>query len=225
MSETLTTLHEKIASLVDQSVIPPTVGGSEWNVRTTFINRSIKEWAEAYDWEALRVKTAINTSGVSGATLSLPTNFKKMAEYPVYYDGTNSTGVQYPEIQPNQTGLQESTDKYYYILGNPGNGFTAIWNPGTLVSGASIAISYYKQPTELSAITDVTECPNPEFIIDRAMAYIFEARSDARFQEMEAKAREKLLQMVDNENVKSAAYLNDIKTPERLYYNFRIGKN
>ena len=225
MAETLQTIQEKVAALVDQSTTPPTNGGSEWNVRTTFINRAVKEWSEAYDWEALRVLTTFGTSGVSGATVALPSNFKKMAAYPVYYDGSSTTGTQWTEIQPNETGLYNSTDNYYYITGDAGKGFYAIWNPATLASGASVAISYYKQPTVLSSTTDTMECPNPEFVIDRTIAYILEARSDARFQEMETKAREKLLQMVDNENTKSAAYLSNIKTPEQLYYNFRLGRD
>jgi hypothetical protein len=225
MADTLSTLQSKIASLVDQSITAPTENGGEWNVRKTFINRAIKEWSEAYDWEALRTVWQLSTSGVSGATLSLPSDFKKMAGYPVYYNGSTSTGSEWPEIKPNETRLHNSTDDYYYVLGNPGKGFYAIWNPATLASGASIVIQYYKEPTELSATTDTTECPNPEFIIDRAIAYILEARSDARFQEMEGKAREKLLQMVDNENAKSVAYMNDIKTPERLYYGFRLGRD
>jgi len=223
--DTLNDIQSKIASLVDQSTTPPSSGGSEWNIRTTFINRAIKEWSEAYDWENLRSITWLNTSGVSGATLALPADFRKMAAYPNFYDGSIDGGEDWSEIMPHEINLHISTDKYFYILGDVGHGFYMIWNPATLASGTTINIQYYKNPTVLSVTTDATECPNPEFLIDRTMAFIFEARSDARFQEVEAKAREKLLQMIDNENAKSVAYRNEVKTPEKLYYNFRVGRD
>ena len=230
MAETLQTLQEKIASLVDQSVTPPTAGGSEWNVRKTFINRAIQEWGDAYDWEALRAVWWFSASGISGASVALPTTFRKMAAKPLVYQfagetATSEDGEEWDEIMPGEVGEYTNSHKHYYILGDSGNGFNMIWNPGTLSSGASIMFQYYKKPTELSAAVDVSECLNPEFLIDRAIALIFEARSDARFQEMETKAREKLLQMVDDENTKSRAYDNRVKTPEERIYHFRVGRD
>jgi len=229
MADTLQTLQEKISSLVDQSITAPSVGTSEWNVRKTFINRSIKEWADAYEWESLRTLMSFNASGMSGATVPLPATFKKMAAKPLVYAFSGETasedGEEWDEIMPDEVGEHVASHEHYYILGDAGNGFNMIWNPGTLASGASIVLNYYKNPTELSAATDVTECPNPEFLIDRAIAMIFEARTDARFQEMETKAREKLLQMIDNENSKSKAYDNKVKTPEERTYHFRFGRD
>ena len=225
MAETLQTLQEKVAALVDQSTTPPTVGGSEWLVRTSFINRALKEWADSYDWESLRVISWLNTSGVSGASVLLPTDFKKMAGSPISYDTGVSEGEAWFEIRPEERDMYATTDKFYYTQGDDANGYTMYWSPTTLISGASVQINYYKNQTTLSSSSDETECPATEFVIDRTIAYIFEARSDARFQEMEAKARDKLLLMIDNENSKSSAVNNTVKTPEQRYYGFRIGRD
>jgi hypothetical protein len=221
MADTLTTIHQKIASLVDQSTDAPTFGSSEWNVRTTYINRAIEEWGNAYDWSALYKNTWL--TGASGATYPLPSNFRKMATFPKNFNGTYN-GEDWPEIQPQDKSLTKPDDHFFYVLGDRGNGFNMIWNPGTLSSGASIRLEYFAFPTSLVSASDRTECSDPEFLIDRTISYILESRSDARFQEMETKARERLLQMVDNENDKSGAYNNTVITTEKRM-GFRFGRD
>lgn len=215
-------IQARVASLVDQSTTPPTAGGAEWNLRLKYINRAYEEWANAYEWEALR-QTQYSTVTAS-ASISLPGNFHKMAAFPLLYNGVTG-GEEWPEIQPNEKKLYSDTDKYFYLLGNRGNGFTMVWNPGTLASGASLFIQYYSFPSSLASPADVPVIPDPEFLVERSIAYVFESRSDARFQEIEAKAREKLLLMVDNENAKARTYKNTIETPERLYFGFRFGRD
>ena len=224
MADTLSTIQTKIAVLVDQTTTAPTAGNAEWELRRTFINRAIEEWGQAYNWDAMRRISYLSVSG--GASIALPGDFRKTAGFPVLYtDGAVTTGEQWPEIQPNEASGKSSTEKFYYILGNRGEGFTMIWNPGTLTSGASLLLQYYSFPTSLSTTTSVAPVYDPEYLVDRTVAYIFEMRNDGRFQEVEAKARERLLLMIDNENEKSRAYRNRVETPEKLYYNFRIGRD
>jgi hypothetical protein len=123
--------------------------------------------------------------------------------------------------------MYDSTDKFFYILGNRGDGQTMIWNPATIASGASMMITYFAFPTSLTSPANIPPMENPEFIINRTIAYIFEARSDARFQGFESRARENLLQQIDNQNDKGAAFMQNknVKTQEQKYYNFRIGRD
>jgi hypothetical protein len=102
-----------------------------------------------------------------------------------------------------------------------------VLNPGTLASGASLQVQYYSTPTSLSTNIDIPVTPDPQFLIDRAIAYIFEARSDPRFQTEENKAREKLLTMIENMNAakfNSYAGANYLTTPERRT-GFRLGRD
>lgn len=221
--DTLTTLQQNIAITVDQSTDTPTIGGAEWELRRFYINRALKEWSEAYNWESLRRTTWLSTP--QGSTVSLPADFKKMAAYPVLYSPQYTSGQQWPEIQPNEIMQHDSTEQYFYVLGNFAEGKSMIWNPGTLASGSSLFIQYYSVATSLASPGSISQCPDPEFIIDKAIALLYQSRNDQRFQLMETKARERLLQMIDNENEKSRAYTNRIETPERLYYGFRVGRD
>lgn len=225
-----TEIQSRIASLVDQTTDTPTVGGSEWLLRLKYINRAIEEFGQAFDWEGLRKDHWISTTSVSGASVSLPANFRKMSAYPVYYSGGVSEGEEWPEIAADKKGLYTSTDKYYYVLGNRADGHTMVWNPGTLASGASLVISYYSFPTSLASPADTVNIADPEYLVNRVTAYIFESRNDARFQETEAKARESLLNMIENEQVtKYTPYAGgtagNVQTDNRLFHSFRIGRD
>lgn len=229
MAITVDEIQSRIASLVDQSVDTPTAGGSEWNLRLKYINRAIDEWGAAFDWEALRKEHWMNVTGVSQASLSLPGDFHKMAGFPLLY-GTVSGGEEWNEIKPDERKLYDDADEYFYILGDRANGHTMIWNVGTLASGASLLISYYAYPTSVASPADTILVSDPEFITNRVIAYIFESRSDGRFQQTEVKARENLLQMIENEQTArySSYSMSDnkyVQTSDRLFHSFRIGRD
>lgn len=228
ISDTVDSLQSKIAALVDQSTDVPT--GNEYTLRLSYINRAINEWEHSFDWEATKKYHWINVTGVSTASLSLPGDFKKLAGFPLYHSGGVSGGEEWEEIKPEEEKLYVNTDKYCYILGNRGTGHTLVWNPGTLASGASLRICYYSYVTALASPAETTIVPDSEFVINRTISYILESRSDARFQETEAKARENLLQMIDNEQTAKFTSLaggesNYVQTSNRLYHSFRIGKS
>ncbi len=223
MADTLTTLQQKIATRVDQTTTTPTVAGNEWEWRRSFINQAIEEWNNAYDWEVLRKVEFLTLTSSAQVTISLPSAYKKTAAYPINYSTGIDGGEQWPEIQPNEIKLHATTDNYYYVLGTRGS-FNMIWN-GSIPSGASIQIQYWSYPTSLVSPNDSVIVGDPDFIVDRVSAFIFESRNDGRFQQLEAKAREKLLLMVDNDNFKGAAYVNKIQTPENLYHDFRLGRD
>lgn len=223
MAYDLTEIQTRMAYTLDQSTSPPTAGGNEWNLRMGFVNRAYEEWSGAYEWEVLRTPYWAGITGVSQASVTLPTGFRKMASFPLNYSTGVTGGEQWPEILPHETKLYDTSDDYFYILGYRGS-FTMVWNPGTLASGASLYLEYYKYPTSLASPADVPVIQDIEFLVDRAIAYVFETRSDARFQEVEAKARDKLLQLIDNENTRSKMYENAIITPERKQ-SFRFGRD
>lgn len=230
MAIDVTEIQSRIASLVDQTVDTPTAGGAEWNLRLKYVNRAIEEWGQAFDWESLRRTYWPSVTGVSQASISLPTDFRKMAGFPRYHSGGVSGGEEWNEVKPEEIGLYVSSDKYFYVLGNRAEGHTMVWNPGTMTSGASLVISYYSFATSLSSPANTIVMADPEFIVHRVAAYIFESRSDARFQETETKARETLLQMIENDQVaKYASYGagtdKNVQTDDRLFHSFRIGRD
>ena len=188
------------------------------------MNRAYQEWGGAYDWESLRKEIFLGVTGVSQASISLPADFKKFALQPVLFGASSWTqGESWPEIKPEDRRMYSETERYIYLLGGRENQ-TMIWHPGTLSSGASIMISYFSFPTLLSSATDTVLMSDPEFLVERTVAYILETRSDPRYQQAESKAREKLLQMVDEENNRGYSLNDMVKNTEQVA-GFRIGRD
>ena len=198
----VTEIMAQIAATVNQDAAAPTAGGSEWTLWLSFINRSVQEWAESQEWEDLRKTYYPTITGTTQASISLPHDFKGLAG-PVKLWGADglTQGETWPVALPEQVDMYNSEDKYIYIAGNMGDGKYISWHPGTLASGASISVPYFSIPTSLASPAQVPLLGDSQFLVDRVIAYVFEARSDPRFQEQEQKAREKLLQMVERNNM------------------------
>lgn len=199
MRYTVSEIMRKIAATVNQEATAPTAGSAEYNLWLEYINRGIHEWSEAYDWEALRKTYFPTVTGQSQATITLPLDYKKLASAPKLQNaGDIEGGKEYGDIRPEQRGEYTSVDKYVIEGGNPSSGYFLQFHPGTLSSGASIEIQYFSMPTSLASPAEIPIIPDSQFLIDRTVAYIFEARSDPRFQQEETKARDRLLSMVEN---------------------------
>lgn len=225
MSATVNLIQQRVNALVGQSTTVPTDTGTEYAIRLSFINQALEEWAGAYEWEALRKELWMPVTGVSQASITLPADFQKMAGYPRFHSGGVSGGEDWPEVLPEERSQQLSTDKYFYTLGNQGDGKTMIWNPGTLASGASLLLSYYSYPTSLASPTNILPVEDSEFFVKRVAAYVLQSRNDPRWQQIETQARENLLQLIDRENNKGLSYQNTIKTTEESRWGFRIGRD
>lgn len=192
-------IMRKIAATVNQEASAPTARGAEYNLWLEYINRGLHEWSEAHDWEPLRKTFFPSITGQSQVTIALPLDYKKLAAAPrLQTTGGVEGGTEYGDIPPEQRGEYNQEDKYVIEGGNPSGGYFLQFHPGTLSSGASIEIQYFSMPTSLASPADIPVIPDTQFLIDRTVAYIFEARSDPRFQQEETKARDRLLGMVEN---------------------------
>lgn len=226
---------QNIGSTVNQDPTQPSDGGADWTLWLQFINRSQVEWAESNDWEVLKrtfYATVALGSGYSMASIGLPSDYRKLAGPIVNWSSGISGGETWAEILPERKEEYDPTDdKYFWVQGDPSNGYSLQWNvvywtmPGG--SGATIEINYYSMPTSLVSATQYPVVPDSEFLTQRTIAYVLESRSDPRYQDMEQKARERLITMVENANVaKFESYVNPIRilTPENRQH-FRFGKN
>ncbi len=227
---TVSQIMQSIAATVNQEATSPSAGGAEWSLWLEYMNRGLQEWGEAADWEVLKKTFVPGVTGVSTATVSLPLDYRKMAAAPRLHtaDMVNIEGEEFPDIQEETKGLYKKTDKFVYETGDMSSGYSLIFHPGTLSSGASLEIPYYSVPTSLASPAQIPLVQDPQYIIDRTIAYIFEARSDPRFQQSETKAREKLLQMVEGLNDQK---YNSYGTPQYVMtaplkkMGFRVGRD
>jgi hypothetical protein len=211
----LTEIQRRINAIAGQST-DVTEGDEDWSLRSSFINRSQLDWSERFDWPQLYKEVVSATSTSTGtATISLPADFRKLANPPTL--GTDT----YTEVDPQNKSLYSTPDKYLYIGGNPSEGYNLIHN-GTLVSGASISFAYYRSAPSLVSGSDVSLCPNPDYLVQQSLYYYFLANEDARFEISRANAEQILANLLEFENVKGTGYNNSVKSVDE---NFKWGRD
>lgn len=227
MSLNVSQLQKRIAAIVDQDATEPTVAGDDWNLRLEFINMAQKEWSESYAWQVLYKEFYSQTSVSTGnATLSLPNDFRKLSSFPRIASGDGTSVDSYSEIRPQEKDQYSDTDKYVCIIGTEKDGYKMYIHPESLCSGASILVPYLSTPSSLATTTDVSPCPAPEYLIQRSIAYLWEAREDNRFPLAKAEADKILARLLEFESTYNDASAYDrVKTREEKYYSFRIGEN
>lgn len=218
-----------IGAIVNQDPTQPQDGSADWSLWLYFINRSQGEWTEAYDWEVLKktyYPSITPSSASSFVSIGLPVDYRKLAGPVVNYSSGVAGGESWPEILPEKRLLFATSDKFFWVNGDPSRGYSMQWNPGTLSSGATIEINYYSMPTSLSSSTQYPVIPDSDFLTQRTIAYILEARSDPRYKDEESKAREKLLNMIENASLsKYSSYVSPQPVGSTLNSrNQRIGK-
>ena len=222
----VTDLQSRISSIVDQDDDAPTAGGDIWDLRLKYLNRAQGKWQEAYDWPQLYKEVFANTSQpTANVSIAMPTDFRKLAGYPVVIASSTDTESEYPQIDPQKRKQYSSTEEYCYVLGEPSGGHYLILNPGSLISGASIFYNYWANSGTLASPANISMCPDPEYLVSEAIAQLWEAREDPRYPEMKLEADRKLAQMIENDTVKGYGYDNKADMPEDTKYSHRWGRN
>lgn len=76
-------------------------------------------------------------------------------------------GELYDVKKPQEiASLKESSERWVYFMGNPNDGYTLNFNPNlTMIPDQTLDFEYYKSATKFTASTDVTEIPDPYFIV------------------------------------------------------------
>lgn len=207
---TLEQILQRIGGYVDQDVATPT--GSDLSTRTNYVNRAYNEWSSAYDWEQLTLSVDLPTAGASNVSFALPSNFRKPMSAAFNYNA--SVPEQYtiiPTEERYQINRRSSYDngRVAWVIGNPAEGY-ALNIKKALASGASFVMDIQIYPTSLATLQDVPSLDDPEYLVDRGIAYVLEARSDARFPTLKADADRKLATMVERQNAGNKGKINTV---------------
>lgn len=220
MSWSLYEIQKQIASEVDQSDSPPSEGSLDWNTRLSAINRSLIDWSNSNEWSCLKAVHNGLVSVSGGASYVLPVDFAKIQSYPrIVSDG--STMYEFPVVDPSKNTIYNDTDKFVNILGNS----VMYIHAPTLSSGASVQFVYWKSPASLASGSQVSEIPDPTYLVQRSLYYIYKGAEDGRFPEAKVEADRILARMIENENSQGLAYV-DRNIPDQLgQRNFRIGRD
>lgn len=210
---TLLELQKQLAAKVDGEAIAPTVGSDDWNLRGAILNEAQRDWAERYDWDALREISV--TSAVSGmATYALPATFRRMERYVVI------GGLDYSEVEAIEAAyMPSSNDKYFHVTGNPDDGFILSVNPTPSSGPTTMSYAYYTYPSAMSTASAVSPCSNPYFLTQSAYSRLLEIDEDPRFASGRAEAEAILAQMLENEFMSRIPSLKErrrIRTRQRM---------
>ena len=225
MSWSLLDLQNQIANEMDQSATAPTQGGTDWNIRLNVLNRSLFDWAETYDWQVLKkIHNGIISTSTGNASYALPADFRKLDGYPlITWDGSN-TG-QFTPVDASSNSRYLDTDKYVNILGNNKDAMVMYIHSSALTSGASVQFTYWKSPVSLASATNITECPDPSYLVQRSLYYLYKGREDGRFPEAKVESEKILARMIEQENTLGMAHSDNSIHNYNQTQGFRIGRD
>jgi hypothetical protein len=187
--KTLSQILIDVNSYVDLTAELPT--GDDLGVRVNYAQQAVEEWANSYRWRQLK---ETYTYFATGASLSLPSNFRELLSAP-YGDS-----VFYPEMQLDELGSMDSGDSYSYIRGNTAAGHTLVFN-NLPAAGATISFEYQRYPSNMATLSAYCEVPDSEFVKTKVISYTLQSRLDERFPTVEAEAQRLLANMIGREQV------------------------
>lgn len=206
-NKTLQQLLEDVGAYVDQSLTLPT--GDELTSRVNYLNRALEEWGNAYQWKQLRFTDTITTVDVGNPSLALPSTFKKFMSPLVDESKPVGESREWYEVRAEDRFRKDAADKFVYVLGDPVRGFSAHINPSQ-ASGVAFSYDFQAYPSSMATLADVCVAPSPEFVATRAIGYVLEARSDARFPQVKADADTMLQRMIEEEATPSGGENNRV---------------
>lgn len=201
---TLDDIQSSIAGIVDQNPDTADISTDDYALRTNYINRALREWGEIGQWQTLYRQFNGNVSTESGnASIALPTDFRKLASYP-HIVNPDTANEEFPEVLPQDDQL-DYNDHRVWIMGSPNGGYIMRVHGTTLSSGASFMVPYYACTASLASPANKADIPNPDYLVQRAVAYLWEGREDSRFPQAKAEADRILANMMERENTPNLA--------------------
>lgn len=220
MSWSLNDLQIQIALETDQSPTAPTTGGTDWNMRLNALNRALFDWSESYDWTVLKkVFNGVISTASANASVSLPVGFRKLD------GGLVIGGEAYTQVDVSRNPLYITNDKVVNVLGNDRDNRTLYIPYVALGSGASVQFMYWASPVSLASATDLTECPDPTFLVQRGLYYLYKGREDGRFPEAKVESDRILARMMENENTLGHGHSDNKVHSQLASSGFRIGRD
>lgn len=182
----------------------PAEGDDEYVVALRLANEAVNRWA-FYDntyWKDLF--QTLQESGDGDSTITTgetdydaPEDFQEAGGVIKILDTDGGVLQTYQIIEPQEAQFRSDGSTYAYFTGDVANGHVLHLNPApdASLSGKDIDYVYYKKPTEFASGTDVSECPDPYFIVNRMLAQQFRANRNPYYQSAKNDAENELKQM------------------------------
>lgn len=195
MSKTLSEILTDANATLDLEAALPT--GDELTLRQNYANQALDDATGIAQFSEF---DAVHETSITGATNSLPNGFRELKTNPRLLDSTGNW-QEYEEILPQDKYNYLPSDRYCFILGNPNDGYSMYIN--NFISGATLSVIYQRYPSGMATLTDVCELSDPTYITRKIESYVLYSRGDERLSIAEARAEQRLVNMVGR----------DMKTP------------
>ena len=218
-------IQSRVAAITDQDERTSQIPARDYALRLSFINKLMQKWAEVNDWQVLYTEYNMLVSTSTGnASIALPSDFRKPASAPrITYDGTNT--FEFPITRPQDARQYDDFYKRVEFLGNYQDNYTLRVYGVTLSSGASLKLPYYMSVQSLVSPANITEIPNPDYLVEGTIGMWWEAREDPRFQDKKAEAERILRNMIEFENVfPDGSQYSRVKTIDETEFTHRWGE-
>lgn len=185
--ETLEDILKASAATLDLTADLPT--GDELTLRTNYADQSVWDATAMAKLPEFKKEYVVYATG---ATVSLPTDFRELHENPRALN--TSIWDEYPEIEVEQKYVKDLSDKYCYVLGNPRDGHSLVFN--NLTSATTLSIVYQTYPQGFATLTDKCELFDPTYVTRRIEYYVLYSRGDDKFPMAKTESEKVLANMV-----------------------------
>lgn len=192
MSRTLSQILTDANAVLDLEAALPT--GDELTLRQNYANQAVWDAVATGQFSELTQEYLVNSSTL--ATIPLPSNFYEFKQHPQVLDSSGNWN-EYEEIDPQQKYEMSSADRYCYVLGNPVEGYNAVFNQ--LISMATISMMIQRYPTGMLTLTDKCELSDPTYVVRGIESYVLYSRGDDRFPTANALKERQLEKMYSRE--------------------------
>lgn len=180
----------------------------EYIIAKRLANEALNRWAH-YDntyWKEL-FTTAVD-SGEVGSTISgtsaydAPEDFVEGGGNVRLLDSNGNVFSTYPILDPQDPQFKSTSSQYAYFTGSPVDGYVLNLNPtpGVSEAGKTIQYDYYKSPTLYTTGSDISEIPEPYFVVHRALANRFRGSRNPFYDDAKADAEDVLKTMQSTNN-------------------------
>ena len=192
----------------------------EYTIALRLANEALSRWAnfDGTYWNQLYTTLIAAEDGsktiVTGQTIyECPSDMREPGGMIKLISGTD-TVKSIRVVQPHETQFENPEADYCYFTGSPATGFTLNFNvaPTVELNGYEINYIYYKNPTQYTTGTDISEIPDPYFLVHRMLAMRFRASRNPYYQSALRDSEDALrIMQVDNN---SGSWNNPWKLPD-----------
>lgn len=189
--KTLQQLLTDINATIDLEAGLPT--GDELATRINYINQAVFDASAIAQLSEFKREYVVSATG---ATVSLPSNFREVQENPRFLDSSGNW-QEYEVIEAEGKYQKNVNDRYVYIMGDPASGYNMYVN--SLITGATLSLIYQRYPSGMATYSHVCELSDPQYVVRKVESYVLYSRSDDRFVIAEQRAEKQLANMTGRE--------------------------